>query len=717
MIALSSTTIQFYGKEDTILKTRNLIIIGLEDRVNVTLVPTDLYSNGTDESIFVNLSENNLLVNKTNQELVKIELSSPDKAGTYNGVIMVIASIAGENFTTTYISVVAVIETAPVWSDEFVKWGIVVFIGILVCCGMLVPDYWKLRIDYPKWKLRIPLIKKIIPNNAKVVFIKKYIVVISGIIVAFLWFFSLLSNPFGDPAVVLQTVLITPFITYALGIVKDQRTERLEKEKASRTIRDDGIKKDIDLIRKLIGEMATHYASFNPNCYEEKLNKPPDDTPYLLYHKTGLLSKKVWDESCKQGFVADIHTLHLENYYDHIPFYNQCYIHAMTLISIHAPASKQTFLKLFENFRKTYGELQKVLFVYLSYTLELFSKTVLSPMKLEYPRITRTLLYNLIDYEILIPFQFIERLSRFNTEEVAKELVVKELARESVVKELKRELAREFGYPKERLEELQKLVEKLKTLVSELSNNEDMNEVTKEKMKLLEESKKWFEQKNDWKDEFKNKRPDLKDNGKQEFKKAFIKYIIEEKLKNKKEKIKEFEVSAVVEAWVTIKFKEKIEWWRLTAEDLEIIVNDIYEATIISHFYRHVQDDFQKTYLKLKEDIKKLSKEDIPALPKKILGKTSPENAFNFYSGPDQPLGVSSDSLVDLCKRIRSIDIKSIEYHLTRGDFESWIRYLGDVELEKRLKLIKKESLKGETLRNKLYEEIKSRCDELRKVL
>jgi len=100
----------------------------------------------------------------------------------------------------------------------------------------------------------------------------------------------------------------------------------------------------------------------------------------------------------------------------------------------------------------------------------------------------------------------------------------------------------------------------------------------------------------------------------------------------------------------------------------------------------------------------------------KILGKTSPENAFKFYIGPNQPLGVYSDSLSDLCDRKRSIDIKSIEYHLNRGDFESWIHYLGDIELEKRLGLIKKNSLKGEALRKKLNDEIKSRCEELRKI-
>jgi hypothetical protein len=97
----------------------------------------------------------------------------------------------------------------------------------------------------------------------------------------------------------------------------------------------------------------------------------------------------------------------------------------------------------------------------------------------------------------------------------------------------------------------------------------------------------------------------------------------------------------------------------------------------------------------------------------KILRRISPEKAFHFYAGIDQSLGSSADHLTDLCDKIRSINIKSIEFHTARGDFESWIRQLGDIELEKRLRLIRETGLKGEALRERLYGALRSRCDEL----
>jgi hypothetical protein len=98
-----------------------------------------------------------------------------------------------------------------------------------------------------------------------------------------------------------------------------------------------------------------------------------------------------------------------------------------------------------------------------------------------------------------------------------------------------------------------------------------------------------------------------------------------------------------------------------------------------------------------------------------ILRKTLPENAFHFYAEVNQPLSVSSDSLTDFCEKIGSVDIKSIEFHTLRGDFESWIRFLGDSELEKKIGLIREANLAGEELRNNLYAALKTRSDELLK--
>lgn len=98
---------------------------------------------------------------------------------------------------------------------------------------------------------------------------------------------------------------------------------------------------------------------------------------------------------------------------------------------------------------------------------------------------------------------------------------------------------------------------------------------------------------------------------------------------------------------------------------------------------------------------------------RKVLRKTSPEKAFHFYSGIDQPTGVSSSNLVDFCETIRTIDIESVEFHAVRGDFELWVHYLGDIELSKRLRLIRQAGLTREALRDRLHKTLRSRCDEL----
>ena len=102
-------------------------------------------------------------------------------------------------------------------------------------------------------------------------------------------------------------------------------------------------------------------------------------------------------------------------------------------------------------------------------------------------------------------------------------------------------------------------------------------------------------------------------------------------------------------------------------------------------------------------------------LAKKITSKTSTEKAFHFYVGIGKPLGESADSLVHFWKKLKTIDLRSIEFHNKRGDFELWTHYLGDVELAKRLRIIKAENLSGEEMRNKIVAVVKTRCDDLMK--
>lgn len=644
LAALSSTGITFYGEVNTIPAARDLIVIGLEDGVNVTLVPSSLYTNGSDESITVHLNTTSFLVDKTSLVPVSINLSPVAKEGIYKGAIIVTATANG-NITTTSLTVTATIKAANPWLD-FSQWASVVSIAILIFVGLWFPE-----------------VKEISFWGHKILLKKRLLVISFGIIVSLILLWSIRYFDFGGPGTILNALLVTPFDGYAIAFVKDKRTERLEKEKASRAIRDDGIRKDTELIRNLIGELATHCASFTPNFYEEKLYRPFDYTPQLLYHRTGLLARKVWDESCRQGFVADIHTLHLEKYYDFIPLYNRCYAYAMTIdkarnIRTHKETrNEEDFLSSFEEFRETYGELELILFVYLSYIQELYSRMTLSPMKLEFPRITRTLLYKLIEYEILKPYELVG-LSRFKIHDLAWELENLEKSTENAFSGGMGKLQRQAW----RIRDLKK-----NPLFADQGDNET----------LMMKSRRQFEQKVGLKDDYKKRAPELRGD-EEKISKGFQEYAKKQTLKDKFKKTHpelkgdekrfndefekyakthmhahehEFEVLEAIEEWVRIKFREIIEWWELTADDLERIINDIYAEDEIPHFFRHMQDDFQKTYLKLKESIKRLTFDVIPEMPKDLEIKEYKISIGNLYKNgkpkPD-PLRLDLDAHASL---------------------------------------------------------------------
>ena len=63
----------------------------------------------------------------------------------------------------------------------------------------------------------------------------------------------------------------------------------------------------------------------------------------------------------------------------------------------------------------------------------------------------------------------------------------------------------------------------------------------------------------------------------------------------------------------------------------------------------------------------------------------------------------------------QTLGFEPIEFHLSRGDFENWISSLGDIELARRLRLIREKNLTGEALKEKLHIAIRTRCDQLLK--
>lgn len=120
--------------------------------------------------------------------------------------------------------------------------------------------------------------------------------------------------------------------------------------------------------------------------------------------------------------------------------------------------------------------------------------------------------------------------------------------------------------------------------------------------------------------------------------------------------------------------------------------------------------------------ITELGKETI-GLPKidkahatKILSHLPGDQGFHFYTGVHQYTHEIAHSLAEFVEKLQKINVKSVEFHVPRKDFEQWVHSLGDVELAKRIGLIRDLDLHGEDLRTRIYEAAKHRLDELKRV-
>jgi DNA-binding transcriptional ArsR family regulator len=100
-----------------------------------------------------------------------------------------------------------------------------------------------------------------------------------------------------------------------------------------------------------------------------------------------------------------------------------------------------------------------------------------------------------------------------------------------------------------------------------------------------------------------------------------------------------------------------------------------------------------------------------------ILAHTSHDKVFHFYAGVGKPLSLYAHSLQDFCEKILKVNVDSIEFHMSRGDFEAWFAGLGDAELAKKAALLKEKKMTGEELRRKLHEIVENRCIVLAKLV
>ena len=80
------------------------------------------------------------------------------------------------------------------------------------------------------------------------------------------------------------------------------------------------------------------------------------------------------------------------------------------------------------------------------------------------------------------------------------------------------------------------------------------------------------------------------------------------------------------------------------------------------------------------------------------------EKAFYFFTSIGNYTGASALSLKEFMEKISEVNVKSLEFHLYRGDFEKWVNdVLQDGELAADIRRLQKLNLVGEALRNQLF--------------
>jgi len=99
----------------------------------------------------------------------------------------------------------------------------------------------------------------------------------------------------------------------------------------------------------------------------------------------------------------------------------------------------------------------------------------------------------------------------------------------------------------------------------------------------------------------------------------------------------------------------------------------------------------------------------------RILRSVLREEAFYFFTSIGNYTGQSAASLDEFLQRIKEVNIKSLEFHLYREDFEKWIdQTLGDAKLAEDIKGLRNMKVVGNALRDRLYFLVSRRLKDLK---
>jgi hypothetical protein len=95
--------------------------------------------------------------------------------------------------------------------------------------------------------------------------------------------------------------------------------------------------------------------------------------------------------------------------------------------------------------------------------------------------------------------------------------------------------------------------------------------------------------------------------------------------------------------------------------------------------------------------------------------KTVPrEKAFYFFTSIGNYTGESASSLKEFMEKINEVNVKSLEFHLYRGDFEKWaVEVLEDKKLADEISKLRVLNYYGYALKEQLYNVVARHYKEL----
>jgi len=103
------------------------------------------------------------------------------------------------------------------------------------------------------------------------------------------------------------------------------------------------------------------------------------------------------------------------------------------------------------------------------------------------------------------------------------------------------------------------------------------------------------------------------------------------------------------------------------------------------------------------------------SVAERIIARVPTDKAFYFYSEIGKPLEAFASSLGEFGEKLKTVEAKSLEFHINRGDFEKWVYMLGDGELARSLIRVRDAKLSGEKLRTELVRTVQTRIRQLKR--